>query len=50
LALWKGAGPTEVRAMALNMGMLASYDRSAELFRDSLGFGETATVVGELLW
>lgn len=50
LALWKGAGPTVVRAMALNMGMLASYDQSVELFRDSLGFGETATVVGEILW
>ncbi|GMY16121.1 mitochondrial dicarboxylate/tricarboxylate transporter DTC [Fagus crenata] len=46
LALWKGAGPTVVRAMALNMGMLASYDQSVELFKDSLGFGEGATVVG----
>ncbi|EFJ08876.1 hypothetical protein SELMODRAFT_130994 [Selaginella moellendorffii] len=31
LALWKGAGPTVVRAMALNMGMLASYDQSVEV-------------------
>ncbi|XP_019173936.1 PREDICTED: mitochondrial dicarboxylate/tricarboxylate transporter DTC-like [Ipomoea nil] len=46
LALWKGAGPTVVRAMALNMGMLASYDQSVEFFRDSLGMGEAATVVG----
>lgn len=46
LALWKGAGPTVVRAMALNMGMLASYDQSVEFFRDSLGFGEAATVLG----
>ncbi|CAN1294883.1 Mitochondrial dicarboxylate/tricarboxylate transporter DTC [Linum perenne] len=46
LALWKGAGPTVVRAMALNMGMLASYDQSLELFRDHLGFGELPTVVG----
>ncbi|CAL5354268.1 unnamed protein product [Camellia sinensis] len=46
LALWKGAGPTVVRAMALNMGMLASYDQSVEFFKDSLGFGEAATVVG----
>ncbi|KAL8142863.1 hypothetical protein V2J09_015895 [Rumex salicifolius] len=45
LALWKGAGPTVVRAMALNMGMLASYDQSVELMRDNLGLGETATVV-----
>ncbi|KAL4308136.1 hypothetical protein GQ457_01G048640 [Hibiscus cannabinus] len=46
LALWKGAGPTVVRAMALNMGMLASYDQSVEFFKDSLGLGEAATVVG----
>ncbi|KAF3944055.1 hypothetical protein ACB098_08G138000 [Castanea mollissima] len=46
LALWKGAGPTVVRAMALNMGMLASYDQSVELFKDNLGFGEGATVIG----
>ncbi|OIW19228.1 hypothetical protein TanjilG_20353 [Lupinus angustifolius] len=46
LALWKGAGPTVVRAMALNMGMLASYDQSVEFFRDNVGLGESATVVG----
>lgn len=46
LSLWKGAGPTVVRAMALNMGMLASYDQSVEFFRDSLGLGEYSTVVG----
>eukprot|EP00897_Mesotaenium_endlicherianum_P005725 jgi/Mesen1/5180/ME000257S04453 len=46
LGLWKGAGPTVVRAMALNMGMLASYDQGVELFRDSLGFGEVPTVIG----
>ncbi|KAF8396004.1 hypothetical protein HHK36_017615 [Tetracentron sinense] len=46
LALWKGAGPTVVRAMALNMGMLASYDQSVEFCKDSLGFGEASTVVG----
>lgn len=47
LSLWKGAGPTVVRAMALNMGMLASYDQSVEFFRDSLGLGEYSTVVGK---
>ncbi|KAJ6961190.1 mitochondrial dicarboxylate/tricarboxylate transporter DTC-like [Populus alba x Populus x berolinensis] len=46
LALWKGAGPTVVRAMALNMGMLASYDQSVEFCKDSLGFGEMSTVLG----
>ncbi|XP_024373536.1 mitochondrial dicarboxylate/tricarboxylate transporter DTC [Physcomitrium patens] len=45
LALWKGAGPTVVRAMALNMGMLASYDQSVEFFRDSLGFSATPTLL-----
>lgn len=49
LALWKGCGPTIVRAMALNMGMLASYDQSAELLKDSLGFTEIPTVLGETL-
>lgn len=49
LALWKGAGPTVSRAMALNMGMLASYDQSMEFFRDSLGMGEYTTVVGKIL-
>ncbi|XP_074307034.1 mitochondrial dicarboxylate/tricarboxylate transporter DTC-like [Silene latifolia] len=46
LALWKGAGPTVVRAMALNMGMLASYDQSVEFFRDTAGLGDASTVVG----
>lgn len=46
LALWKGAGPTVVRAMALNMGMLASYDQSVEFLKDSLCLGEASTVVG----
>lgn len=46
LALWKGAGPTVVRAMALNMGMLASYDQSVEFFKDSMGFTEIPTVIG----
>lgn len=49
LALWKGAGPTVVRAMALNMGMLASYDQSVEFFKDTMGWKEIPTVVGEEL-
>lgn len=47
LALWKGAGPTVVRAMALNMGMLASYEQSVEFFKDTLGFSEASTLVGK---
>ncbi|KAF9596567.1 hypothetical protein IFM89_012298 [Coptis chinensis] len=46
LSLWKGAGPTVVRAMALNMGMLASYDQSVEFCKDTLGLGEASTIVG----
>ena len=46
LALWKGGGPTVVRAMALNMGMLASYDQTVEFFRDQMGWKEIPTVVG----
>ncbi|MFS7969592.1 putative mitochondrial carrier domain superfamily [Helianthus anomalus] len=46
LALWKGAGPTVVRATALNMGMLASYDQSVEFFKDNLGAGEGVTILG----
>jgi len=46
LALWKGAGPTVVRAMALNMGMLTSYEQSVEYLRDSLRFGEFVAVIG----
>ena len=49
LSLWKGAGPTVVRAMALNMGMLASYDQSVEFFRDSFGLGEASIVVGKMI-
>lgn len=49
LALWKGAGPTVVRAMSLNMGMLASYDQSVEFFRDTLGYGEVNVVIGKTL-
>ena len=48
LALWKGAGPTVVRAMALNMGMLASYDQSIEFFRDSMSFGDIPTLMGTI--
>ena len=46
LALWQGIGLTAVRAMALNMEMLASYDQSVEFFKDFLSLGETSTVMG----
>mmetsp|Transcript_32282 Transcript_32282/g.52159 ORF Transcript_32282/g.52159 Transcript_32282/m.52159 type:complete len:332 (-) Transcript_32282:350-1345(-) len=39
VALWKGAGPTVVRAMAINMAMLASYDQCKEYFSKKFGNG-----------
>ena len=46
LTLWQGIGLIVVRAMALNMEMLASYDQSVEFFKDFLSLGETSTVMG----
>ncbi|EFN51826.1 hypothetical protein CHLNCDRAFT_56352 [Chlorella variabilis] len=43
--LFTGAGPTVVRACALNMGMLASNDQAKEILED-MGFGGTPVVVG----
>uniref|UniRef100_A0A061S2N8 Solute carrier family 25 (Mitochondrial oxoglutarate transporter), member 11 n=1 Tax=Tetraselmis sp. GSL018 TaxID=582737 RepID=A0A061S2N8_9CHLO len=46
--LFAGCGPTVARAMALNMGMLASNDQFKEMFVDYLGYQKTdrTTVVG----
>uniref|UniRef100_A0A5B7BHA4 Mitochondrial dicarboxylate/tricarboxylate transporter DTC n=1 Tax=Davidia involucrata TaxID=16924 RepID=A0A5B7BHA4_DAVIN len=46
LALWKGAGCYANAAIAFNMGMLASYNRSSNYFKESLGFGEYKTRLG----
>ncbi|KAI3434506.1 hypothetical protein D9Q98_002580 [Chlorella vulgaris] len=43
--LFTGAGPTVVRACALNMGMLASNDQAKEILEE-MGFGGTTVVVG----
>lgn len=37
--LWKGVGPTMVRAMALNLGMLGPYDQSKEILSKLMGDG-----------
>lgn len=37
LALWRGATPTVIRAMVLNLAMLASYDEFKERINKSLG-------------
>ncbi|GAB4819900.1 hypothetical protein N2152v2_006946 [Parachlorella kessleri] len=42
--LFTGAGPTVVRAMALNMGMLASNDQAKEMLED-LGFAKGGQTV-----
>lgn len=36
-ALWKGVGPTMVRAMALNLGMLGPYDQVKEMLTKVFG-------------
>ncbi|KAI3802822.1 hypothetical protein L1987_30965 [Smallanthus sonchifolius] len=41
--VWKGPGPTVLRAVAWNTGMLASYDQSVEYFMDNLGACEIDT-------
>eukprot|EP01070_Trichotokara_eunicae_P006427 Trichotokara_eunicae@DN4981_c0_g1_i3.p1 len=42
-SLWRGATPTVIRAMALNMGMLASYDQAKELLITKTKFKEGYT-------
>ncbi|ETV80794.1 hypothetical protein H257_06270 [Aphanomyces astaci] len=43
VSLWKGSFPTVLRAMALNMGMLAMYDQAKDVLTPLYGPG-TATV------
>ncbi|KAJ3074635.1 hypothetical protein HDU98_010728 [Podochytrium sp. JEL0797] len=46
LALWKGCGPTVVRAMALNLGMLSTYAEAKSRLEPVLGKGSMATNLG----
>ncbi|KAA8549675.1 hypothetical protein F0562_001307 [Nyssa sinensis] len=46
LALWKGGGCYANALMAYNMGMLASYNRSSNYFKESLDFGEDRARLG----
>lgn len=48
--LFRGAGPTVVRAMALNMGMLASNDQAKEMLQAAGYGGQTAVLGGELVF
>jgi solute carrier family 25 oxoglutarate transporter 11 len=43
-ALWKGCSPTIVRAMALNLGMLAPFDYCKEIFASKWGAGKKANL------
>lgn len=45
VGLFKGAGPTVVRAMALNMGMLASNEQAREMIMDYGGFEKSSAPV-----
>jgi solute carrier family 25 oxoglutarate transporter 11 len=47
--LWKGSTPTVTRAMALNMGMLATFDQGKEYFATKFGEGWTATLTASAL-
>ncbi|KAJ3030287.1 UNVERIFIED_CONTAM: hypothetical protein HDU68_009558 [Siphonaria sp. JEL0065] len=43
-ALWKGCGPTVVRAMALNLGMLSTYSEAKSRLETSFGKNSTTTL------
>ena len=40
MGLWRGAAPTVIRAMALNLAMLATYDEAKEQINKFLGSKE----------
>ncbi|KAJ3189715.1 putative mitochondrial 2-oxoglutarate/malate carrier protein [Irineochytrium annulatum] len=46
LALWKGATPTVVRAMSLNLGMLSTFSEAKARLEPHLGRGTLATQFG----
>lgn len=41
LALWRGSTPTVIRAMAMNLGMLASYEQIKEEINNFTGTKNT---------
>jgi solute carrier family 25 oxoglutarate transporter 11 len=43
-SLFKGVGPTMIRAMALNLGMLAPYDQAKDFFAKFLGNGQSTNL------
>eukprot|EP00745_Piridium_sociabile_P019050 TRINITY_DN28799_c0_g1_i2.p1 TRINITY_DN28799_c0_g1~~TRINITY_DN28799_c0_g1_i2.p1 ORF type:complete len:329 (-),score=34.99 TRINITY_DN28799_c0_g1_i2:1185-2105(-) len=49
LALWKGCAPTIVRAMALNLGQLASFDQAKEMIAVNYGKGQWQTLLASAI-
>jgi len=43
--LWRGCGPTVLRAMAMNVGMMASYDQAKHAYTGALGAGVTTNLL-----
>jgi len=43
LSLWRGCTPTIVRAMLINMGMLATYDETKERINKFRGTKDTTS-------
>jgi len=48
-ALWKGCTPTVVRAMALNLGQLASFDQAKETIAHYYGKGQWQTLLASAI-
>ncbi|CDJ60500.1 mitochondrial 2-oxoglutarate/malate carrier protein, putative [Eimeria maxima] len=49
LGLWRGSFPTVLRAMSLNMGMLATNDQCKEMLAPTLGDGWTTTLTASAI-
>eukprot|EP00922_Rhytidocystis_sp_ex-Travisia-forbesii_P015947 GHVS01023751.1.p2 GENE.GHVS01023751.1~~GHVS01023751.1.p2 ORF type:complete len:306 (-),score=18.73 GHVS01023751.1:276-1193(-) len=49
LGLWRGSTPTVLRAMSLNMGMLASYDQAKETLAHRLGEGWGTSLIASAI-
>lgn len=49
LGLWRGSFPTVLRAMSLNMGMLATNDQCKEMLAPSLGHGWATTLTASAI-
>ncbi|EEA07358.1 carrier protein, putative [Cryptosporidium muris RN66] len=49
LSLWRGSTPTVIRAMALNMGMLASFDQTKEILQPKFGDTQTTSLIASAI-